>query len=288
MILFLFSCNTSNDCVGIAKELFKENLENEEAYKNGKIDLAIRLASNVIQLNPNNFIAYSNRGVFNYKKQIIKKQLSPEMKDSIYNDLYKSIRLCSEYEKAYKNIIQFAYDIDEFEIVEKYAKQHYNIFKPNNRILTMLGDALFSLKKFNEAIEYLDISLSNPPIDTSSYWVRGRCYREIGAPEKALNDFDTAIRLDSTQVLAFHERGVTYKELKKYGKAQDDYLQAIKLDSSRVETYFSMGSLCLDTGDPVLACLYYQKTLNVVNSDSKIVSNIDKNLLLSTIEKYCR
>lgn len=285
-IIFFLSCK-NEDCVGVVKVLFQENEANEKAYKKGEIDFAIQLASEVIESNPNNFIAYSNRGAFQYKKQFKMNALSAKMKDSIYNDFYTAIDLCSEFEKAYKNIIQISYELDEFLLVEKYGKLHHQIFKPNSQVLTRLGNALFRLDKPAEAIEYFNLAISTEPTDTSAYWMRGRTHRELGNMKQAMKDFNKNIELDSMSVLAHHERAVTFIEMKEYDKAQDDYFKAISLDSTRTETYFSMGTLCIKTGDLVLACLYYRKALKTLHSNNKIVPNIDEKMITSTIEKHC-
>ncbi|MFK7937193.1 MAG: tetratricopeptide repeat protein, partial [Saprospiraceae bacterium] len=285
-IIFFLSCK-NEDCAGIAKVLFKENEANEKAYKEGNVDLAIQLASKVIESNPNNFIAYSNRAAFQYKKQFAINELSDEMKDSIYNDLYTAIDLCSEFEKAYENIIQISYELDEFKLIEKYGKLHHQIFKPNSQVLTKLGNALFRLGEFEEAIKYFDIATTTTPTDTSTYWMRGRTYRELGKIEFALKDLNRSIDLDSTSALAYHERAITFVKLKELDKAQDDYFKAINIDSTRTETYFSMGTLCMKASDSVLACLYYRKALKTLQTNDKIVPNIDEELIISTIKKYC-
>ena len=59
---------------------------------------------------------------------------------------------------------------------------------------------------------------------------RGTAYNDKGQYDRAIQDFDQAIRLDPNYALAFNNRGIAYDDKGQYDRAIQDYDQAIKLD----------------------------------------------------------
>jgi tetratricopeptide (TPR) repeat protein len=59
---------------------------------------------------------------------------------------------------------------------------------------------------------------------------RGRAYASKGNYDRAIQDFDQAIRLDPNNPVAFFSRGNVYARQGEYDHAIDDFDQAIRLD----------------------------------------------------------
>jgi tetratricopeptide (TPR) repeat protein len=72
---------------------------------------------------------------------------------------------------------------------------------------------------------------------------RGSCYLDLGKYKEAMADYNTALKLDSMDGLAYENRGILYSLKKMKSEALADFGKAIKLDSSCVSAYCSSGSL---------------------------------------------
>jgi tetratricopeptide (TPR) repeat protein len=59
--------------------------------------------------------------------------------------------------------------------------------------------------------------------------------------DKAIRDYDEAIRLDPKYALAFNSRGNAWSNKKEYDKAIRDYDEAIRLDPKYALAYFNRG-----------------------------------------------
>ncbi len=62
---------------------------------------------------------------------------------------------------------------------------------------------------------------------------RGLGYRRLGDSDRAIRDFDEAIRLSPSLAQAFNNRGLTYSDMGQSARAIQDFDQAIRLDRSR-------------------------------------------------------
>ena len=70
---------------------------------------------------------------------------------------------------------------------------------------------------------------------------RGAAYQHKGDHERALQDYDAAIRLDSTSASAFNNRGRAYHFKENYAQAIRDYDEAIELDPDYALAFYNRG-----------------------------------------------
>jgi len=70
-----------------------------------------------------------------------------------------------------------------------------------------------------------------------------------GELDKALADFDTAIKLDPKHVEAFYNRGLTRSHLKEWDKAVSDFDEAIRLDPNSSITFCDRGNVWANKGE---------------------------------------
>ena len=81
-----------------------------------------------------------------------------------------------------------------------------------------------------DATEAIRLAPSDAQLLALAYNERGLCLANKGAPEKAIADYDEAIRLDPKYADAFFNRGGVWYHKKEYDKAIADYDEAIRLD----------------------------------------------------------
>ena len=107
------------------------------------------------------------------------------------------------------------------------ANQHFNA-----------GMELFEQGQFEEAIEEFSAGIRIVP-DASAivYAARGFSYGKLAEYEKAITDFDEAIRLDPEYFTAYNRRGNLYIVLGDYEQAIEDLNESIRIYPQNPEAY---------------------------------------------------
>ena len=197
-----------------------------ELYVEGNYNGAIKLYSEAIELNPNDYKAHNGRGeayqklekyklaIDDYDKAI---QLNPKFEVAYY---HRGIAY-SEGLKRYERAI-----IDYNEAIQLSSKfwQAYN-----NR-----GWAYYKLKQYERAIQDFDKTIElypifvkknnnrgSYPMYANAYYNRGLAYQELKQYEQALKDYDKALELDPNFELAKNNRELCLKRgASKYTKLE--------------------------------------------------------------------
>jgi tetratricopeptide (TPR) repeat protein len=78
------------------------------------------------------------------------------------------------------------------------------------------------------------------------YAARGTDWLNKKEYDKAIADFDQAIRLDPKFAPAYHNRGLAWWHQKEYDRAIADYSEAIRLDPKDAAAYYNRGNAWSD------------------------------------------
>jgi tetratricopeptide (TPR) repeat protein len=98
---------------------------------------------------------------------------------------------------------------------------------------------------------------------------RGLTYLTMYEVKRAINDFDEAVKFDTTNAEIYFNRGYSYSVLDNYEKALSDYSQAIILDSSNAKIFVNRGDLFSREGRQELAIFDFTKAITL-NPDDEI------------------
>jgi len=83
---------------------------------------------------------------------------------------------------------------------------------------------------------------------SGGYTSRGVAYRDKGDYDRAIADYNEAIRLDPKNSIAYGNRGNVYKDKGDYDRAIADYNEAIRLDPKNFKVYLNRGLANLYAG----------------------------------------
>lgn len=86
------------------------------------------------------------------------------------------------------------------------------------------------------------------------------------ALQDAIRDYDAVVRLDSSNVHAFHNRGISYDKLGYFERAVKDFNQVLKLEPTNSVAYFNRGSTFDNMGHHDEAVADYARALELDNS----------------------
>ena len=125
----------------------------------------------------------------------------------------------------------------------------------------ILEEARSCLRKgdFDGAIHRCDEVINSPEneipreIRAMAFGIRGSAYKEKGDFDRAISDYDEAIKLgfklDSKNAIAFNNRGNAYQEKGDFDRAISDFDEAIKLDPKFAFAFNNRGNAYQRKGD---------------------------------------
>ncbi len=108
----------------------------------------------------------------------------------------------------------------------------------------------FARRRFDEAILSMDKAIDALPTKSEYFAARGFFYLEDGVRDKALADFEQALKLYRYEMLAHYGRGVIAYDDRNWDEALAHFSDAYRADPKRPETLY------------YLALLYHRKGNN--------------------------
>ncbi len=125
------------------------------------------------------------------------------------------------------------------------------------------ANELFRDRKYAEAIQAYDKSISLDPNNPKAYVGRGSSYKGLNQPAKAFENYNRAIALDPNYSNAYMNRaGLQYQT----GNAQAalaDYNRSIELDPNNAPAYYSRGLLHSRLGNTAAAAADLNRSLSI-------------------------
>lgn len=113
------------------------------------------------------------------------------------------------------------------------------------------------------------------------YCNKALIHTELKLVNEAMDDYYTAMALDSFNVDVYKMRGKLYYKNKNSIAALKDYNRALRLDSAQAECYYLKAGIYKEEGSDSIACLLYNKALQYGYKDAfkKITELCDTNTL---------
>lgn len=105
---------------------------------------------------------------------------------------------------------------------------------------------------------------------------RGIAYRQDGAFETALADFEEAINANRESSEAWYQRALTWGHMREYQRAINDFNRAIALDRNHAEAYADRGYAQLCLGDHVSAVRDFESAIHLNPGDDLARANLEK------------
>lgn len=135
------------------------------------------------------------------------------------------------------------------------------------------ANVLAELKKDAEAQELLRQAISMMPSSAVDYFARGAAFRGLGQYEKALADYDEALKRKPDFPEVQMNKGMVYWHKGDYANAIPLFTAAIKLDPSFVGALANRGAAYRKKGDINSAIADYSKAIEVNPNDAMTFYN---------------
>jgi tetratricopeptide (TPR) repeat protein len=128
-------------------------------------------------------------------------------------------------------------------------------------------------KENDRAINDFDTAIKLDPNSASAYRWRGNAYDNKGDYDRAIADYNQAIKLDPKNASAYLNRGVAYNNKGDYNRAIADYNQAIKLDPKDADAYYNRGLAYNNKGNYDRAIADYNQAIRLDPNDADAYNN---------------
>ncbi len=186
--------------------------------------------------------------------------------------------------------------------IEKYDYLDYRAYLPVSGLLVIAGliisewSAVISFKKmllffipilliysmiafnyspvFSDPISFYTSAINENPNNIINLVVRGTIYYDQGNLQKAMLDFDNAIRAHSSYSLPYYNKGLIYETLNDHYQAENSFSTALKYDTLYKENNFLQESPYLNlSSEKIILGKYAEAIVILKNATRKYPAN---------------
>jgi len=128
--------------------------------------------------------------------------------------------------------------------------------------LYMVGFAFYQLENDNKAIEFYDKAIAKGLDNGAIHFYKGLSLRYLKKYDDALKEIELSLRLEPTNQEYMNEKGMVYYSQQQYDKALEIFEEAKKLPNTFPEPYYWVARIYHEKQDFNKALLGYYEALN--------------------------
>ncbi|MCD6578381.1 tetratricopeptide repeat protein [bacterium] len=215
------------------KKMTSEDWFEKALMESNSISKRIGYYTKAIELDPVFFEAYTNRGA-DYAV-LDKNKLA-------VTDLTKAIEINPDEGISYVNRGHVYCNMDEHEkaIIDYITATKIN--PQNNFVFENIGYSYLQLGKYEMAIKYFDQCIDEcDEVNSDNYFFKGKAYYAMDKIESAIENFNSAIKLNKKFSNAYNYRALCFCKEEKFKKALKDHNKAIELNPDDGDLLFNRG-----------------------------------------------
>lgn len=135
-----------------------------------------------------------------------------------------------------------------------------------NKASTLRVDGKFTDP--NKAIEYFNNAIKLEPGYARAYHGRGIAYADLGQYQRAIEDYNESIRLKPDQFKIYYNRGFAYADLGKHQQAIENYDLALRMKPNEPDGYYFRGIAYAGLGQFKEAIENYSEAIRLKSDDA--------------------
>lgn len=178
-------------------------------YYADKFEMAIKDFKRVLKLDPNNYLAYNNKGSATYNNQNIANASLIDLKTA-ESDFNKSIELKPDFELALRNRGIVRYYMDKLDESYQDLLRAIQLEPKDENAHYYLGKLLYKQKNYTGALEFFDNAIGMVNYKSEFYIDRGMCKIEMANFKGARSDFYKSMQLTNNNGYAQYQMARCY------------------------------------------------------------------------------
>ena len=163
-----------------------------------------------------------------------------------------------QLQDAYKEI-----RAGNFQKAEAIYKDILKISSNNFEANLNLGTIYARQSKFNEAVKYLEVAISQNSQVPQIYNNLGLIYTHLDQNEKAIEVLNKVIKLNSATSVTYCHLAIAFTNLSRVIEAKESYKKSLELDPKNVLSLYNYGTLFKRLNDPENAEKYLSNAISV-------------------------
>jgi len=215
-----------------------------------------------------------------------KDQLNKLVKLYHSGKMIRAIHICKELLKTYKqslvlfNILGAALQsIGRFdEAIDSY-NQAIQIYPNNPDTHYNLGFAFQNLSEFDNAVNSYNKAIQLKPDYVDAYGNLGNALKELGRLDDSIHSYNKVIQLKPDYAEAYSNRGNALRDLDQFDEAIKDFNKAIQLKPDYADAYNNLGNTLQDKGWLNEAKKNFNKAIQLDTNYAEAYSNLGTVLL---------
>jgi tetratricopeptide (TPR) repeat protein len=186
--------------------------------------------------------------------RVLRKLIQEQPNNQLRSSALHSIKLLLQYIEADPPIAHWQELVAAADALLKIVA-HEPLFSSELRayLYRKRGFAYSRFKEYELAIEDYDTAIELDSTYARAYASRGRTYRSLGEYELAIKDYNQALELRPNYAWAYAGRGQTYRLRNEYTQSIKDLNRAIEIEPNNAWSYFVRGYIHLWLKDVVQA-----------------------------------
>ncbi|HQQ93730.1 MAG TPA: tetratricopeptide repeat protein [Bacteroidia bacterium] len=233
--------------------------EKELQAQNQRSDsISIQLNSPELKALNNELVDDANNPELYFKRA--KLYLSLKQFEEALADAALAIKLDSTRSDFYMTRVDACFAMNNTRMAKETLLSMETKFPDNSEVLLKLAELYFLVKRYQDAITYVNKSLKLDEGQAKAYHLKGTVYRETGDTAKAISSFQTAIEQDNRFSDAYYDLGLMYAS-RKNPLAIDYYTNALKIDPSNMLYRYALAMFLQQLGKTDEAVQEYRNNL---------------------------
>lgn len=131
-----------------------------------------------------------------------------------------------------------------------------------------IGMAYYMKADDNSVLKLMDLSLEKDKTDPDAYFIKGMTLNYMGQFDKAIESFNKAIDLDSTNTNYFSGLGDSYVSQEKYEKALSTYITATEKNQPIDRPFTMIPQIYAELNQPEKALEAFYKSKSTISKES--------------------
>jgi lipoprotein NlpI len=141
------------------------------------------------------------------------------------------------------------------------------------QVLNFRATAYIDSGQHDRAIADYDEAMRFAPNDATLFFNRGVAYYQKGQPDRAIADYDQAIKLDPNYTDPLGNRGALYNDKGQHDLAIADFDRVLRLDRNNVQALNNRGIAYGDKGQHVRAIADYDQAIRLNPNHAEAFNN---------------